>query len=57
MENSFYMNCTKLCVNLGDEWLNDKERTCLNDCNNKISSYLKIAKEQFKNTEDPYLDD
>ena len=37
MENSFYLSCSKLCLNLqGDSFLNDSERDCLSGCNRKI---------------------
>jgi hypothetical protein len=48
LENSLYMTCVKKCVNIEDDLLNDKETSCLKDCHQKISLYMKIAKEVYK---------
>jgi len=52
VENKFYLHCTKKCVNFDVDLLDEKEETCLKDCNRKIEAFLKIAKNNFKNIED-----
>lgn len=52
MEDTFYQKCTDSCIDLSNEWMNDKERQCLTDCNNKITKFVKIAKENYANIED-----
>lgn len=36
MENTFYLQCSTMCLNLDEDLMNDKERECLDGCNRKI---------------------
>jgi hypothetical protein len=52
LENHFYLKCTNYCSDYHDDLLNDKERTCLSDCNKKIRKFVQIARKQFADYED-----
>ncbi|CAD8136808.1 unnamed protein product [Paramecium pentaurelia] len=52
IEDFFYEQCTNQCIDIQNEWMNDKERQCLTDCNSKITKFVKIAKDNYANIDD-----
>jgi hypothetical protein len=45
LENSFIKTCFKRCTDIHTETLDDSEKSCLNNCDEKMGRYFKIYKD------------